>query len=186
MYLIYISYMKIFNVISENVVSSGFGLNFNFLEANVINIALLLAGLIYVLKNFLGSVLSDRQSKVLFAIRESEERLEQANVRLTEAEKQLTQTQVIINQIINEAEETAKKVRESILDQGKLDIEKLTQSSKSSVEFAENQVKLQIQQQITTLAINKVNAQLKKQMNPIMHKKIIDQNIMQLEDKISL
>lgn len=183
---IYISYMKIFNVISENVVGSGFSLNFNFLEANLINITLLLVGLIYVLKNFLGSVLNDRQSKVLFAIRESEERLEQANIRLAQAEKQLTQTQLIINQIINEAEETAKKVRESILDQGKLDIEKLTQSSKSSVKFAENQVKLQIQQQITTLAIQKVTAELKKQMNPIMHKKIIDQNMMQLEGKISL
>lgn len=178
--------MKIFNVISESVVSSGFGLNFNFLEANVFNITLLLAGLIYVLKNFLGSVLNDRQNKVLFAIRESEERLEQANIRLAEAEKQLTQTQIIINQIINEAEETAKKVRESILDQGKSDIEKLTQSSKISVKFAENQVKLQIQQQITTLAIQKVTSQLKKEMNPIIQSKIIDQNIMQLEGKISL
>ena len=178
--------MKIFNFMSEEIISSGFGLNSNFLEANVINITLLLIGLIYVLKNFLGSVLNDRQSKVLFAISESEERLEQANIRLAEAEKQLTQTQIIINQIINEAEETAKKVRESILDQGKLDIEKLTQSSKSSVNFAENQVKLQIQQQITTLAIQKVTAQLKKQMNPVMQNKIIDQNIVQLEGKISL
>lgn len=178
--------MRISVMISESIVSSGFSLNSNFLEANVFNITLLLIGLIYVLKNFLGSVLNDRQSKVLFAIHESEERLEQANVRLAEAEKQLTQTQIIINQIINEAEETAKKVRESILDQGKYDIEKLTQSSKTSVKFAENQVKLQIQQQITTLAIQKVTAQLKKEMNPIMQNKIIDQNIIQLEGKISL
>nr|YP_009395579.1 ATP synthase CF0 subunit I [Vertebrata isogona]ARW64558.1 ATP synthase CF0 subunit I [Vertebrata isogona] len=178
--------MEIFNIIGQNMLSSGVSLNSNFLEANVLNILLLLAGLIYVLKNFLGSVLNDRQNKVLVAIQESKERLEQANVRLNEAEKQLAQTQIIINQIINEAESTAKKVRESILEQGKSDIEKLTQSSKASVKFAENQVRLQIQQQITSLAIQKVTNEFKSQINSMMHSKIIDQSIIQLEGEINL
>lgn len=178
--------MKIFNVITQTILYSGVSLNSNFLEANVINILLLLSGLIYVLRTFLGSILNDRQSKVLFAIRESEERLQQAKARLDEAQKQLAQTQEIINQIINEAENTAKKVRESILEQGKSDIEKLTQSSKTSVKFAENQVRLQIQQQITALAIQRVSSELRIQMNSIMHNKIIDQSIIQLEGEINL
>nr|YP_010619655.1 ATP synthase CF0 subunit I [Tayloriella tenebrosa]WAX03668.1 ATP synthase CF0 subunit I [Tayloriella tenebrosa] len=178
--------MKTFEIVSQELLSLGVSFNSNFLEANVLNILLLLSGLIYVLRKFLGSILIDRQSKVLFAINESEERLKQANIRLNEAEKQLAQTQLIINQIINEAEITAKKVRESILEQGKFDIEKLTKSSKASVKFAENQVKLQIQQQITVLAIQKVNIELKSQMNSIMQEKIIDQGIMNLEGKINL
>nr|YP_010850818.1 ATP synthase CF0 subunit I [Lophurella mutabilis]WGH13586.1 ATP synthase CF0 subunit I [Lophurella mutabilis] len=178
--------MKVFEIISQELLYTGISFNSNFLEANVLNILLLLSGLIYVLKKFLGSILIDRQSKVLFAINESEERLKQANIRLNEAEKQLAQTQIIINQIINEAEITAKKVRESILEQGKIDIDKLTKSSKASVKFAENQVKLQIQQQITALAIQKVSVKLKNQMNSIMQEKIIDQGIMQLEGKINL
>nr|YP_010851411.1 ATP synthase CF0 subunit I [Echinothamnion hookeri]WGH14376.1 ATP synthase CF0 subunit I [Echinothamnion hookeri] len=178
--------MKVFEIISQELLYTGISFNSNFLEANVFNILLLLSGLIYVLKNFLGSILIDRQGKVIFAINESEERLKQANIRLSEAEKQLAQTQLIINQIINEAEITAKKVRESILEQGKFDIEKLTKSSKASVKFAENQVKLQIQQQITLLAIQKVSVELKSQMNSIMQEKIIDQGIIQLEGKINL
>nr|YP_009394331.1 ATP synthase CF0 subunit I [Leptosiphonia brodiei]ARW62893.1 ATP synthase CF0 subunit I [Leptosiphonia brodiei] len=178
--------MKIFDLIAQSLLYAGISFNSNFLEANVLNILLLLIGLIYVLKNFLGSILNERQDKVLFAIKESEERLEQATLRLDEAKKQLAQTQIIINQIINEAEETAKKVRESILEQGKVDIEKLTQSSKASIQFAENQVRLQIQQQITALAIEKVSAEINNQMNPIMHNKIINQSIMQLEGKINL
>nr|YP_009122217.1 ATP synthase subunit b [Vertebrata lanosa]AJH65975.1 ATP synthase subunit b [Vertebrata lanosa] len=185
-YLLHIKHMEIFNVIGQNILYSKVSFNSNFLEANVLNILLLLIGLIYVLKNFLGSILNDRQSKVLVAIRESEERLDQANMRLSEAEKQLAQTQIIINQIINEAETTAKKVRESILEQGKSDIQKLTQSSKASVKFAEDQVKLQIQQQITSLAIQKVTSEFKSQINSIMHSKIIDKSIMQLEGEISL
>nr|YP_009397636.1 ATP synthase CF0 subunit I [Dipterosiphonia australica]ARW66822.1 ATP synthase CF0 subunit I [Dipterosiphonia australica] len=178
--------MEIFEIISQELLYARIGLNYDFLEANVINIAILLAGLIYVLRKFLGSILADRQSKVIFAIRESEERLQQANARLNEAEKQLAQTQLIINEIINEAEITAKKVRESILEQGKSDIEKLTKSSKISVKFAENQVRLQIQQQITALAIKKVSVELKGQMNSMMQDKIIDQGIMQLEGKINV
>nr|YP_009394952.1 ATP synthase CF0 subunit I [Polysiphonia stricta]ARW63514.1 ATP synthase CF0 subunit I [Polysiphonia stricta] len=178
--------MEIFQIVGQELVSSGVSFNSNLLEANVLNILLLLSGLIYVLRKFLGSVLDDRQNKVLFAIRESEERLKQANVRLNEAEKQLAQTQIIINEIINEAEITARKVRESILEQGKLDIDKLTQSSKASVKFAENTVKLQIQQQITALALQKVEKQLKSQINAVMQNKIIDQSIVQLEGKINL
>jgi len=175
-----------FEIISQQLLSQEIHLNSNFLEANVINILLLLSGLIYVLKNFLGSILVDRQNKVLFAISESEERLQQANLRLSEAEKQLAQTQIIIEEIINEAECTAKKVRESILEQGKLDIEKLTNSSKESVKFAESQVRLQIQHQITALAIKKVTVDLKSQMNSVMQSKLIDQGIIQLEGEISV
>nr|YP_010170956.1 ATP synthase CF0 subunit I [Chondria tumulosa]QSD57097.1 ATP synthase CF0 subunit I [Chondria tumulosa] len=177
--------INILQIFSQEQLHGGISFNSNFLEANVINILLLLFGLIYVLRKFLGSILSERQNKVLFAITESEERLEQANIRLSEAEKQLAQTQIIINQIIEEAEVTAKKVRQSILEQGKSDINKLTLSSKDSVKLAETQVRLQIQQQITALAVNKVAIQLQGQITSVMHNQIIDQSIMQLKGKMT-
>nr|YP_009326718.1 ATP synthase CF0 B subunit [Membranoptera platyphylla]AMJ16975.1 ATP synthase CF0 B subunit [Membranoptera platyphylla] len=176
--------MQILNLISQQYLNNGISFNSNFLESNVLNIVLLLSGLIYVLKQFLGSILSLRQEKVLFAINESEERLKQANVRLREAEKQLVQTQIIIDQIIKEAQITAEKVRQSILEQGKSDIERLTLSSKASIKYAENQVKQQIQQQIISLAIKKVTKKLKNQMTSAIQVKIIDNNIMQLKGDI--
>nr|YP_009393512.1 ATP synthase CF0 subunit I [Bostrychia simpliciuscula]ARW62074.1 ATP synthase CF0 subunit I [Bostrychia simpliciuscula] len=176
--------MQIFEIISQDKLNELVSFNSNFLEANVLNILLLLSGLVYTLKKFLGSVLLDRQNKVLFAIQESEERLEQANIRLKEAEKQFTQTQMIVNQIIEEAELTAKRVHQSILEQGKSDILKLKASSKTSIKSAENQVSLQIQQQITALAIKKVRNVLKNSVTPKVQGQIIDNNIIQLQDKI--
>jgi len=178
--------MQIFHLMAQQYFSNGISFNSNFLEANVINIVLLVSGLIYVLKQFLGSILSSRQEKVLFAINESEERLNQANIRLIETEKQLAQTQVIIEQIIKEAEGTANRVRQSILEQGEYDIERLTYSSKASIKYAENQVKKQIQQKITSLAINKVSMQLQNEITPVIHTKIIDKNIMKLEGNIKI
>ena len=152
---------SIVSLICEHSQQTGVSLNTNFLEANVVNILILLLGLIYVLKQFLGSILITRQEKVLFAIRECEERLQQANNRLNESEKQLNQTQTIINQILNEAELTANKVTQSILDQGRDEVDKLINASKASIILAENQIKQEIKQQITTLAIKKVSLQLK-------------------------
>lgn len=174
----------IFMLAHEHYLQQGISFNSNFLEANVINICLLLCGLIYVLKQFLGSILFLRQTKVLSAIQESEERLKQANIRLEESKKQLAQTQIVIEQIQHEAELTAQKVRESILAQGKLDIQRLTATGKASIATAENQVRQQIQQQITTLAINRVYSQLQHQINPIIQSQIIDNSIIKLGGKI--
>nr|YP_009314929.1 ATP synthase CF0 subunit I [Scinaia undulata]SCW23384.1 ATP synthase CF0 subunit I [Scinaia undulata] len=170
--------------LSSAVEHKTFGFNPDFLEANVINIALLLSGLIYILKNFLGLTLVNRQEKVLLAIQEAEERLEQANERLDESEKQLAQTQIVIMQIKKEAELTAQKVRDSILEQGKIDIAKLTAAGKNSIANAEQQIKKQIQKQITTLAIHRVTLELKSQMNHNMQIAIIDSNIEKLGAKL--
>lgn len=175
---------SILYLISEKSYNNGISLNTNFLEANVLNILILLFGLIYVLKQFLGSILVTRQEKVLLAIRECEERLEQANNRLIEAEKQLNQTQNIIAQILSDAKATSEKVRQSILDKGKLDVDKLINSSKSSIILAENQIKQQIKQQITSLAIQKVSLQLNSIVDAPMHSQIIDKSIEKLKGEI--
>ena len=178
------NFLQLFSIVAEHAEHKSFGFNPDFLEANVINITLLLSGLIYILKNFLGAILIGRQEKVLLAIQESEERLRQANERLEESQKQLNQTKIVITKIQQESEVTAQKVRDAILAQGKLDIEKLTISGKNSIANAELQIKKQIQQQITTLAIRRVTLELKNQVDNTLQSNIIDDNILKLGAKI--
>jgi len=168
------------STLAEISSGKGFGFNSNFLEANVINIALLLSGVIYLGQNFLTSALELRQQKVTEAIQEAEERLQQANARLLDSEKQLTEAQSVIEKIKKEAETTARTVKETILAQGKIDIERLTNNGKSSIEQAELQIKKQIQQRITNLAIERVSTQLQDYMTPSLQSKVIDNNIGQL------
>lgn len=175
--------MNVFLLISslaEISSEKGFGFNTNFLEANVLNIAILLSGVIYLGRNFLTSSLEVRQQKVAEAIQEAEERLIQANSRLLESEKQLSEAQAVIEEIKKEAEKTARTVKESILAQGKSDIARLTNSGKANIEKAELQIKKQIQQHITNLAIEKVTVQLKEYMTPNLQSKVIDSNISNL------
>ena len=175
--------LKTLNVLSIYFANQGLGFNTNFLEANVVNIVLLVSGLVYLLKQFLGSLLFTRQQKVLSTIQESEDRLQKANNRLEEAEKQLKQTEIVIQQIEQEAVVTAAKVRQSILDQGKIDIERLTEAGKSSIFIAERQVREQIQQQLTYLAIRQVSLDLKKQITSSIQSELVDESIKQLGEK---
>jgi len=158
----------------------GFGFNSNFLEANVLNIALLLSVVVYLGRNFLTSALELRQQKVTEAIQEAEERLQQANARLLDSEKQLTEAQSVIEKIKKAAETTARTVKETILAQGKVDIERLTNNGKNSIEQAEMQIKKQIQQRITDLAMERVSTQLQDYMTPSLQSKVVDNNIAQL------
>ena len=158
----------------------GFGFNSNFLEANVLNIALLLSGVVYLGRDFLTSALELRQQRVAEAIQEAEERLQQASTRLLDSEKQLTEAQSVIEKIKKEAETTARTVKETILAQGKVDIERLTNNGKSSIEQAEMQIKKQIQQRITDLAMERVSTQLQDYMTPSLQAKVVDNNIAQL------
>mmetsp|Transcript_16604 Transcript_16604/g.34053 ORF Transcript_16604/g.34053 Transcript_16604/m.34053 type:complete len:94 (+) Transcript_16604:369-650(+) len=87
------NFFQIFQLIAQHSSESMFGFNFDILGTNFINISILLGIVIYVGKPFLTQILEFRQEKVLAAIQESEERLAQANLRLTEAQKQLAQTQ---------------------------------------------------------------------------------------------
>ena len=168
------------STLSEVSSAKGFGFNSNFLEANVINIALLLSGVIYLGKNFLTSALELRQQKVTEAIQEAEERLQQANSRLLDSEKQLAEAQSVIEKIKKEAETTARTVKETILAQGKVDIERLTNNGKSNIEQAELQIKKQIQQRIANLALDRVSTQLQDYMTPSLQSKVIDNNISEL------
>jgi len=53
--------MTDFIFIAELSSGKGFGFNPNFLESNVINIAILLSGVVYLGRNFLTSALESRQ-----------------------------------------------------------------------------------------------------------------------------
>ena len=59
-----------------------------------------------------------------------------------------------------------------------------TNSGKSSIEKAELQIKKQIQQHITNLALKRVTSQLKDFMTPSAQSKLIDSNISQLGGQI--
>ena len=62
---------------------SGFGLNTNIFETNIINLAIVIAGLVYFLRGFLGGILERRRSSILADLKDAEERLATATAAVT-------------------------------------------------------------------------------------------------------
>lgn len=90
------NFAQAFFLISNHSSETGFGINTNIFDINLINISILLGIVIYVGKPFLTTTLQTRQDKVLASIQEAEEKLQQSSTRLLEAQKQLEQTQSVL------------------------------------------------------------------------------------------
>ena len=170
------------NSFSIQIADGGVSLNLDIFEANLVNIALLVGGLYYLLSGVLAESLSERQQKILGAIQESEEKLEEATTRLTEGETKLAQAQIVIESIQEDAKQTAAQVKSSILTDGKSEIERLTAAAKAQITTIEFRVRKQISDYVGTLALQRITAQLEGKLNSSLQKQIIDRNISKLAE----
>jgi F-type H+-transporting ATPase subunit b len=161
-------------------IAEGVSFNPDIFEANLVNLIILVGGLFYLLSGALSESLSERQQKIVGAIQESEERLEEATKRLTESETQLAQAQMVIDSIGKDAEATAKQVKSTILTDGKAEIERLTAAAKGQIGTIEARVRKQISDYVVTLALKRITMQLEGKLTPSLQQQIIDRNISKL------
>lgn len=160
--------------------SEGVSFNPDIFEANVVNLVILVGGLFYLLSGSLSESLSERQQKILGAIQESEERLEEATKKLADSQTQLAQAQMVIQSIGNDAEVTAKQVKSTILTDGKTEIERLTASAKAQIGNIEARVRKQISDYVVALALKRITMQLEGKLNSSLQQQVIDRNISKL------
>jgi F-type H+-transporting ATPase subunit b len=170
---------QILNGFSEHLAIS---FNIDIFETNVVNITLLLGGIIKLGSEALGNSLATRQENILGSIKEAEERLQQANSQLAESEKQLEQAQLVIASIKSDAENTARQVKNGILTDGKIEIERLTATSKSQINTIEARVRKLISEYVVTLAIKRVTLQLQGKLSSNSQQQILDRSISKLGD----
>jgi F-type H+-transporting ATPase subunit b len=172
--------MNIADAYLNSLTLGNIGLNTDIFETNIVNLAILWFGLFSFLKDPLTSSLTERKSKIQIAIQEAEEQLEQARIRLEEAEKQSSQIQLVLDPIKQEAEKSAKNLKDSVLAQGKSDIESITIRAKNQIFALEGQIKEQIFSHVIDLALKRVQSQLETNLSQEMQVKIIDANISKL------
>nr|YP_010930363.1 ATP synthase CF0 B subunit [Ochrosphaera neapolitana]Q40609.1 RecName: Full=ATP synthase subunit b, chloroplastic; AltName: Full=ATP synthase F(0) sector subunit b; AltName: Full=ATPase subunit I [Ochrosphaera neapolitana]WKK50091.1 ATP synthase CF0 B subunit [Ochrosphaera neapolitana]CAA67538.1 subunit I of ATPase [Ochrosphaera neapolitana] len=167
---------------SSLIADGGVSFNPDIFETNVVNLAILTGGIFYLGSNALSESLVERQQKILGAIQEAEERLEQATERLKESKTQLEQAQLVIASIKEDAETTAKQVKSAILTEGKNEIERLTSAAKSQIVTIEAQVRKQISDYVVSLALQRVTLQLEGKLSDAAQQQILDRNISKLKD----
>jgi F-type H+-transporting ATPase subunit b len=144
---------QIFTLIAEN---NNISLNLDILETGLINIIALVVILIYVGRDFLGSILETRKNEIITSVQDAEERLNEANKRLSEAQKQLSQAHVVIDEIKKDTLSTKKALLESEIYQSKKDLTTRFNRALATFRSKERQIFLEVKQQIIVLVLKQV------------------------------
>jgi len=158
----------------------GFGLNFNPFETNIINLAIVIAGLVYFLKGFLGGILERRRSAILSDLQDAEERLATATTSLADAQKGLAEAQMRAESIRSEGQSRAEAIRMESEKRTVEEMARMKQDSASDLDAEAARVSDQLRREAARLAIEKALTALSGKLDSEAQAKLIDQSIQSL------
>lgn len=169
--------MGTFFLLAAEAEHSGFGLNLDLLETNLINLAIIIGVLVYFGKKSLGKTLSDRQVQIETAIKEAEQRKEKAAAALAEQQQKLAQAQAEAARIRQEAETRAEAVRAAVMKQAEEDVERMKAAAAQDLTTQQDRVMNELRQRIATLAMQKAEQQLRSEVGEDTQRQLIDRSI---------
>jgi F-type H+-transporting ATPase subunit b len=158
----------------------GLGLNFDILETNLINLAIIIGVLVYFGSKFLGKTLSTRRAAIEEAIVEAERRKQEAATALAEQQQKLAQAQEEAKKILADAEQAADRAREAIQTQAEVDVERMRATAAQDLSSQEAKVMRELQQRIATLAMERTEAELPNRLSDDVQRRLVDASIAML------
>jgi F-type H+-transporting ATPase subunit b len=174
--------METFLYLATEEVSGGFGLNFDILGTNLLNLAIIVALLVVYGGKFLRNILEERRTKIAEEIKEAEAIEAKAAATLAEAKQNLTQAQEKAKTIKAEAEITASRVSEEIIAQGNKDIERMKAAAGQELDSERVKVIAELKRTIAVLALQKAEQELKNNLNDDTQGRLISSAVSQLGD----
>lgn len=160
-----------------------FGLNFNLFETNIINLAIVIAGLVWFLRGFLGGILERRRSAILTDLRDAEERLSSATTALAEVQSGLADAQQKAEQIRADGKARADAIRLESEQRTIEEIARMKQAASSDLANEASRVSDQLRRDTALKAIEKALAALPGKLDETAQAKLIDQSIQSLGNR---
>ncbi len=155
----------------------GIALNFNILEANIINLAIVIGVVYYAGSKFLTNALSERKEGIASEIKEVEARLAKAEADLAEQKKNVADAKAEAEHILADAKERAKSSRESILAQAQQDVERMKAAASQDLSAEQERVISELRQRVVNKALEKVGEQLPGRLDEASQKRLVDRSI---------
>lgn len=155
----------------------GFGLNFDILETNLINLSIVIAILIYFGRGFLSKALGGRAAAIENAIKEAEARKQKASAALAEQQQKLAQAQEEAARIRSSAVEAAEKSRASILAKAEQDIQRMRETAAQDLNTEQERIINELRQRIAALALQKAEGELPSRLSDESQQRLVDRSI---------
>lgn len=165
---------------AAEVEERGFGLNFDILDTNLINLAIIVALLVYGGRNFLGNILSERKAAIEAELAEVEQKNKEAQSALADQKAKLAQAKTEAERLIATAHDNAKAAREAILAQAAQDVERLKASAAQDLNAEQERAIAQLRQRVVTLALQDAEAKAAQQLDGSAQRKLIDRSLAML------
>jgi len=158
---------------TEASAENGFGLNLDLLDTNLINLGILIAVLLYFAPGFIGKILSERRATIEQAIKEAEERQQEAAAALAEQQQNLTQAQAEAEKILATAETRAQEVKQRIELQAQQDIERMKATASQEMDSERDKAIAQLRSIVASKALAQVESRLKETLDENAQQQLI-------------
>ena len=163
--------------LAEAAEEGGFGLNFDILETNLINLAIIIFVLFYFGRNFLGGILKERRSAIETAIQDAEKRQREASASLAGQQQKLAQAQAEAERIRTAAEQNAQTAKDEILAQAAKDVERMKATAAQETNTEQERAIAELRQRAAALAVQRVESQIGNYLNDGAQQQLIDRSI---------
>jgi F-type H+-transporting ATPase subunit b len=154
-----------------------FGLNFDILETNLVNLSIVIALVVYFGRGFLGKILGDRKSSIETALNEIEQRKQKAAAALADQQQKLAQAQAEATRIRESATSAAEKTRAEILARAEQDVVRMRESAAQDLNAEQERVINELRQRVAALALARAEQELPGRLNDGAQQQLIDRSI---------
>ena len=164
--------------LTEFAEASGFGLNFDLFETNLVNLSIVIALLVYFGRGFLGNSLSERRSAIEAEIQDAEQQSQRAAESLAEEQQKLAQAQAEAQRILAAAETSARAAKEEILAHAIQEIQRLKESASQDTTSSQERALAELRQRVAEMALKEVEAELKARLTDgAAQQQLVDRSI---------
>jgi len=157
--------------------SEGFGLNFDVIETNILNLLVVLGVVIYLGGDVLRSLLNERKQKIFNTLKTANERFVEAEQKLAEAKQKIQIAQAKALEIREQGKVTAKQTTNSFAQRTLEEIQRLEEGKQAILRFEEEKAMGQVRQQVIRLSLARALQLLQTKIDTSVQRRLIDANI---------
>ena len=157
-------------------------LNFNPLETNLVNLAIVIGVLFWFLRGFLGGILERRRSAILQDLQDAEARLKTASEELTKAQSELAAAQQKAEQIRIDGQKRAAAIRSEGEKRTISVMAAIKQGAAADADAEASRIKDALRREAAMAAIDKVLIDLPGRLDDAAQSRLIDSTIRNLEN----
>ena len=157
-------------------------LNFNPLETNLVNLAIVIGVLFWFLRGFLGGILERRRSAILQDLQDAEARLKTASEELTKAQSELAAAQQKAEQIRIDGQKRAAAIRAEGEKRTISVMAAIKQGAAADADAEASRIKDALRREAAMAAIDKVLTDLPSRLDDAAQSRLIDSTIRNLEN----